>query len=172
MGFLKQHGYKVVFKGFALMALWFLIIINQNNFDVCESTKGIACKGQATIDDNVVTIPIDSECVDAKSNNCCVYIYDGNPQCYLSSVRQSVYAGMMGSLLILFAEIFYLIAFLIFWAFPFLVRFINYGGSTSNDPGEAALMTTEVFSKAIYLITPILLMMIFYTLYQNLPYFL
>ena len=172
MSFMKEHGYKVVFKCVALLALWFLFMIYQNNFDVCESVKGVECKGEYTLEDGVMSIPIDGMCEDVDSENCCVYIYEGNPQCYLASVQQSLFAGMMGAGLMLFAEIFYVLAFLIYWAFPFLVRFINYGGTSSNDPGEAAMMTTEVFAKAIYMITPILLVMIFYTLYQNLPYFI
>ncbi len=172
MEFLKKYKQQIIFKIIALVALLFLYIIYNNNFAVCPSVRSIECSKGISLPEGIEEIPEEYRCLPVKDKECCIYIYPDNPQCYLVVLKQSILGGVTGSLLMIFAELFYFITLVIYMIFPFLTRFILYEGYTLRDPKEAAQVSAEVFAKAIYFITPILLLLILLALYRNLPYFI
>ena len=162
----------VIFKIFAVLAFVVLFTVEQNNFSMCADAKGIQCIGNATVAEGVQLISEEIGCTDVKDRNCCRYIYEDNPQCYMTVAHQSIFAGYAGVGLMLFAEVFYLVALLVYMVFPFLTKFMMYRGEFVRGPKTAALASSEIFSKAIYFITPILLILIIWSLYRNLPFFM
>ena len=167
--FLKKHKFQILFKIIALIAIVFFYIIYNNNFGVCPEVESIQCKNDITLPEGTKMIPLEYKCESIKDEECCIYVYDDNPQCYHIMLRQGINAGFTGAALMLFAEVFYFIALIIYSLFPFLTKYVIYEEYSLDKPHDAAVMTASVFAKAIYFITPILMIMIIISLFRNLP---
>ena len=169
--FISRYKYRILIKIIAVIAILMFYMIYQNNFSVCAEVQDFTCIGDLQKPDTE-KIPAELKCTTIGQENCCRYIYPENQQCYHETMRQSIYTGYTGSLLIIFAEIFFLIAYALFIIFPQLTRFMVYQGGMLNGPTEAASACSDIFSKAIYYVTPILLILIMLALYRNLPFFI
>ena len=167
--FLKKYRFQILFKIIALIAIVFFYLIYNNNFGICPQVESIMCKDEVSLPDETKIIPMEYKCESVEDKECCIYVYDNNPQCYQVMLMQSVNAGFTGAALMLFAEVFYFIALIIYSLFPFLTRYVVYGGYSLNKPHEAATISAGVFAKAIYFITPVLLILIIIALFRNLP---
>lgn len=167
--FLKKYRFEILFKIIALIAIVFFYLVYNNNFGICPQVESIMCKDEISLPEGTKIIPMEYKCESVEDKECCIYIYDNNPQCYHIMLRQSLNAGFTGAALMLFAEVFYLIALIIYSLFPFLTRYVVYRGYSLNKPHEAAMISAGVFAKAIYFITPILLILIIMALFRNLP---
>lgn len=167
--FLKKYRFQILFKIIALIAIVFFYLIYNNNFGICPQVESIMCKDEVSLPDGTKIIPMEYKCESVEDKECCIYVYDNNPQCYQVMLMQSLNAGFTGAALMLFAEVFYFIALIIYSLFPFLTRYVVYGGYSLNKPHEAATISAGVFAKAIYFITPVLLILIIIALFRNLP---
>jgi membrane glycosyltransferase len=165
--FMAKYQYAIIFKIFAVIAIIFFIGIYQRNFAVCEDVKQIGCLGNITLDPAATYISQQQLCLGADDTGCCRYVYPDNQQCYITSLHQSIYAGITGGILMLFAEIFYIIAILFYSALPGLTKYVVYGGGFVNGRKEAAEVTADVFAKAIYFITPVLIVLILIAIYRT-----
>lgn len=170
--FLKKYKQQIIFKLIALLLLVFFSVIYNNNFSVCESVKSIKCGEDVSFPESAKEIAEEYRCISLEDKSCCRYIYPDNAQCYLIVLKQSIFVGITGSLLMIFAELFYFISWIIYFIFPFLTNYIVYEGYIINRHQEAARLSAEVFAKAIYLISPIMLLIILFSLYRSLPYFI
>ena len=167
--FLKKYRFQILFKIIALIAIVFFYLVYNNNFGICPQVESILCKDEISLPEGTKIIPTEYKCESVEDKECCIYVYENNPQCYQIMLMQSINTGLTGAVLMLFAEIFYFIALIIYSIFPFLTRFIVYRGYSLNKPHEAATISAGVFAKAIYFITPILIILIIISLFKNLP---
>lgn len=172
MGFLQKYRYQILFKIIAVLAVGLFYSIYVNNYSICPQVRQVECIGNQTLPANTGIIPQEYKCTSVEDQECCRHIYPGNQQCYNEAVKRSIFAGFTGSGLIIFAEFFYLIALLIYTIFPFLTRFVVKGPYIGSGAQEAAFLSSDVFAKAIYFITPLLQIIILFVLYRNLPFFI
>lgn len=167
--FLKKYKFPILFKIIALVAIVFFYMVYNNNFGVCKEVESIQCKDEISLPEGTNIIPLEYLCATVEDEECCIYIYEDNPQCYHIMLRQGINAGFTGAALMLFAEIFYFIALIIYSIFPFLTQYVVYKDYSLDKPHDAAVMSAGVFAKAIYFITPILMILLIISLFRNLP---